>query len=436
VKISLAPLEATWVDLGVRSEGEDILVVDDNGVVILSSIPAWKYHTLSFMPAEQISALERLGKYPSKTIKPLEMALEKKLERGVKLVKLPIEEADIRPAIFRTLQERPMNQLGWKLVILSDPIEVWRSARFVAWGGGAITAFFCLLAMYLLQRRRAVRQLFRARSALQQLNGQLEDIVGQRTRELHQSNQELTSEIRDRKLVEEELVQAGKLAVIGQMSAGVSHEINQPLTALHALAKNTTILLEKGRMQDALDNLKSISAMTERMGRITAQLKSFARKGRLSNSPVALDQVIGNVQLLLEHRVRNEQVTVEVNASGLPLVYCDSNRLEQVLINLCTNALDAMATQSIKVLTIAAQPRNNRMVVSVADTGVAIPESVLNRLFEPFFSTKPAGEGLGLGLVISVNIIKEFGGELRVRRADVGLIFEFDLELLQEEHHV
>lgn len=436
VKISLAPLEASWIDLGVRSESEDILVVDDNGVVIMSSVPAWKYHTLAVIPAKQILALERLNKYPNNAIKSLEMRVTNTLERGIKLVELPLEKVDVHPVVLRTLQERPMAQLGWKLVIISDPSEVWRNASYAAWGGGAITAFIGLLALYLLQRKRAMSQLFKARNALQQINGRLEDIVGQRTLELSQSNQELLCEMRDRKLAEEELVQAGKLAVLGQISAGVSHEINQPLTALRALSKNTTVLLEKGRMHEALENLKAISAVTERMGRITAQLKSFARKGHLANSAIALDKVIDNVQLLLEHRIRNEQVDVQVNASELPPVYCDSNRLEQVLINLCTNALDAMATEPIKVLTITAKVHDTRMLISVADTGPAVPECVVQRLFEPFFSTKPAGEGLGLGLVISANIIKEFGGELRVCRTGSGLVFEFDLDLLQVKHHV
>jgi two-component system, NtrC family, C4-dicarboxylate transport sensor histidine kinase DctB len=435
VKISLDPLEATWVDLGVRSESEDILVLDDNGVVILSSVPEWKYRTLTVLPPAQMQRLDALGKYPPQAIKAIGLAVEKTIELGAKLVTLPAT-AGVPQTVRRVLQERPMAQLGWRLVILSDPANVWRNARYAAWGGGAITAFLCLLIIYLRQRRRAMRAVFKARNALQQVNGQLEAIVTQRTQELRQANQELLSEIQERHLAEEELVQSGKLAVLGQMSAGISHEINQPLTALRALSTNTVTLLHKGRMPEALDNLKAISDVAERMGRITAQLKSFARKGHLQSNSVALHQAIANVQLLLEHRTRHEQVSVQVDASDLPCAQCDANRLEQVLINLSTNALDAMANAPVKVLSIKAKIRNGRILVSVADTGPVVPDTVLQRLFEPFFSTKPAGEGLGLGLVISSNIVKEFGGELRVHQAQAGLVFEFDLEVSPGERYV
>ncbi len=431
VKISLDPLEATWVDLGARSESEDILVVDDNGVVVMSSVPAWKFRSLSAMLPEQARTLEAQGMYPLQSIKPLGLVIEKTMARGVKLVRVGTGQSGERPPTARTLQERNLAPLGWRLVSVSDPSEVWRNARYAAWGGGAVAAFVCLLAMYLLHRRRALRALFAARDALQQINSQLEHRVAQRTSELRQANVELLAEAQERRLAEQELVQAGKLAVLGQMSAGVSHEINQPLTALRALSKNTAILLEQGRMAEAVGNLKAISDVAERMGRITAQLKSFARKSPLQQRAVAMPLAIGNVQLLLQHRLRAEQVECQVEASAEPQVLCDGNRLEQVLLNLSANALDAMHDAPVKVLCIRAHPANGRMHVSVSDTGPPVPDDVMRRLFEPFFSTKPAGQGLGLGLVISSNIVKEFGAELRVRRGEVGLVFEFDLELME-----
>jgi two-component system C4-dicarboxylate transport sensor histidine kinase DctB len=178
--------------------------------------------------------------------------------------------------------------------------------------------------------------------------------------------------------------------------------------------------------------------VAERMGRITAQLKSFARKGQVVRRTVVLEQAISNVQLLLEHRTRAEQVHILIDSGteALPLLYCDGVRLEQVLINLCTNALDAMACTVHKVLRISARPHNGRMLIGVADTGPAISDEIMQHLFEPFFSTKSAGEGLGLGLVISSNIVREFGSDLRVRRGDVGLLFEFDVALGQGGRHV
>jgi two-component system C4-dicarboxylate transport sensor histidine kinase DctB len=143
------------------------------------------------------------------------------------------------------------------------------------------------------------------------------------------------------------------------------------------------------------------------------------------------------MQRLLEHRIRAEQVHVDVNIPEQLLVCCDLNRLEQVLVNLAGNALDAMQDQTVKVLTISTLPADGQRVrMRVEDTGVGLPDELLARLFEPFFTTKASGEGLGLGLVISSNIVREFGGTLRVHKGRQGLAFEFDLELAQGGNNV
>ena len=430
LRISLDPLEATWVDMGVRSESEEILVVDENGIVIMSSVPQWKYRGMVALAPGQQQALDASGRYPPQAIVPLGLKVVEAIERGAKLVLLPAWKG-AASAAPRAAQERPLAQLGWRLIIVSDLSEVTRNAAYAAWGGGAVAAFVCLFALYLLQRRRAMRQVSAARNALQQVNDTLEVTVGERTRELRAANQQLVSEMHERQRTEQELIQAGKLAVLGQMSAGISHEINQPLTALRALSTNTVVLLNKGRMQEAIANLKAIDDVTARMGRITAQLKSFARKSQASLGPVSLSAAIANVCLLLEHRISAEKVAVRVDIAAGVRVHCDMNRLEQVLINLVTNALDAMAHTPVRVLSIGARTHAGRLVVRVADTGPHVPDEVVQHLFEPFFSTKPAGEGLGLGLVISSSIVREFGGQLRVGQSESGLAFEFDLALLE-----
>lgn len=428
VRVSLDPLEATWVDMGVRSESEEILVADENGVVIMSSVPQWKYRSVAPLATAQRQALEASGRYPPQGIAPLGLKVVEIIARGARLVQPPPWKG-ATPATLRAAQERPLAQFGWRLMIMSDPSEVVRDAVYAAWGGGAVAAFVCLLALYLLQRRRAMRQLFAARNALQQVNDTLELTVVERTSELRAANETLVGEMQERQRTEQELIQAGKLAVLGQMSAGISHEINQPLTALRALSTNAVVLLNKGRMQETIDNLKAIGDVAARMGRITAQLKSFARKSDASHVPVSLSAAIANVCLLLEHRTSAEGVDVHVDIAEGVRVDCDMNRLEQVLINLATNALDAMAGTAVKVVSISARPSADRLIVRVADTGPHVPDEVVQHLFEPFFSTKPAGEGLGLGLVISSSIVREFGGQLRVGQSESGLVFEFDLAL-------
>ncbi len=434
VKVSLAPLEATWVDLGLRSQSEKLLVVDRNDVVIMSSVPAWKYRMLGSVNVE---ALQSSGRYVGATLAPLGMSVERSAQPGSTVVRL----ADVQSAghSLHLAQERPVVPLAVRLMTLSDPSDVWRQARFAAWGGGAGGAVLGLLALYWLHRRRALRQLFKARNALQQAHDQLERQVDERTRELRTTNDELKRQIAQRLQAEDELMQAGKLAVLGQMSAGISHEINQPLTALRALSRNTALLLQSGRTQAVADNLKAIDDMAERMGRITLQLKSFARKGGSTAQPVDLTSAVANVLLLLEHRLRAERIQVQVDVPDGLRVRADTNRLEQVLLNLFTNALDAMAATPDKQLTVSAHADDGRVMVKVADSGEGMPEANLERLFEPFFTTKPAGQGLGLGLVISSKIVREFGGTLRARPTEQGMVFEFDLEavgLLTKEAYV
>lgn len=437
VKLSLDPLETTWIDLGIRSESEKLLVIDEDGVVIMSSVRQWKYTSVELYGLEPAAMLRYSERYPRQSIRPLNLLVDKIGVRGARQVR--ISEPDGQFTVHMA-QDRAIPLLGWHIMILSDPHGVWRNARYAAWGAAAVAAFFGLLAMYLWQRRRAVRQISKARFALQEANAQLENRVAQRTDELRLANSELIGEMQERQLAEDELIQAGKLAVLGQMSAGVSHEINQPLTALRALAKNTSMLLAAGRMTDVDENLKAIGEVAERMGSITAQLKSFARRSNGVRQPVSLLAAVQYMQRLLEHRFRAEEVRVDVNIPEHLLVYCDLNRLEQVFVNLSGNALDAMHDQMTKILTISTSPAEGQRVrVRVEDTGAGLPDALMARLFEPFFTTKASGEGLGLGLVISSNIVREFGGTLRGHKGHQGLAFEFDLELAaaqEGESHV
>jgi two-component system, NtrC family, C4-dicarboxylate transport sensor histidine kinase DctB len=435
MRISLDPLEATWADLSIRSESEEVFVVDDNGVIVMSSVAAWRYRTLEAPTSEQLQRLKDSARYPNQTLQPLGLTLLQTIERGVRLVRVPTEPTR-SSNVLRATQDRPMATLGWRLIILSNPAEMLRNAAFVALGSGALVAFFCLLSIYLRQRRRTLKQLFAARHALQQVNDGLAATVAERTHTLELTNTQLMQKMQEHHLAQQELLQAGKLAVLGQMSVGIAHEISQPLTALRALSNNTKVLLQQGRTQEAMNNLSALGDLVARMGRITTQLKSFARRapdrsaaGMPTASPVPLQVAIANVCLLLEHRTRTETVEVRIDVPADMQVRCDQHRLEQVLINLASNALDAMKDCETRTLRFNAETKDGRVWVRVIDTGPPVSDEVLQHLFEPFFSTKATGEGLGLGLVISSSIAREFGGTLRVARAESGLVFEFDVPL-------
>ncbi|UXH80356.1 sensor histidine kinase [Roseateles amylovorans] len=476
VKLNLAPLEATWVDLGLRSQGERILVADDQGVVIMSSVEAWKYAVLNQADDAQRDQLQASARYP-RAVGP-DLGLPAVLEAyDSRLVRAPA------PANTTLLaQERQLLPLGLRLLALSDLSEVRRQARLAAWSGAAFGAAIGMLLLYLASRRKTLRQLFLAKTELQDAHVQLERTVDERTVELRRANDELKDQINQRRQAEGELLQTSKLAVLGQMSAGLSHEVNQPLTALRALARNSQRLLEAGRTQAVADNLQTMDEMVERMAQITRQLKSFARKAEQVNAAVPLLACVRNAQLLLEHRTRALDLRIDVAVPGGLRVRAEGNRLEQVLVNLFANAIDAMVADPTAPLgpaasreladdlptgaSPAAQPAQaahasheglhdtadaplstssavshrlrieavplddgRRALIKVQDSGPGLADDHLQRLFEPFFTTKPAGEGLGLGLVISSKIVHEFGGTLRAQRLEQGMSFEFDLSV-------
>lgn len=411
VRVSLEPIEATWINAAFRADSEKPMVVDSKGLVVMSAVPGWKLRPLDTLTQPYRS-----------------------IDGGMQLVRMHPSAADT-PGLH-VLHERALARFGWRLLILSSAASVQRSARSAAWAAGAAATCAGLLALLLLQRRRVVAQKLATRAALQRAHDQLELKVQQRTNELEESNRELRLKILELQHAEqvlrqaqEELVQSGKLALLGQLSAGISHELGQPLTALRALAENGRLLLDRGRTAQAQENLALIGGLVERMGRITSQLKAFTRKSPARVGPLRLLDAVGNARQLLAHRLQAEQVDLRIDVPAGLSVLCDGYRLEQVLVNLMANAADAMRASAEKTLTVQAQADGKRARVRVIDSGPGIPRAVAEHLFEPFFTTKPPGEGLGLGLVISSHIVQEFGGALRSLDVAGGAVFEFDVAL-------
>ncbi|MCB2099619.1 MAG: HAMP domain-containing protein [Rhodobacterales bacterium] len=227
-----------------------------------------------------------------------------------------------------------------------------------------------------------------------------------------------------------ELVQAAKLAALGQLTAGISHEVNQPLTAIRHYVRNTGLLIDKDRPEDAKANLTRITGLTERAIRIVDSLRSQARKPSGNLRPIDLASVVDNVLTLHERRMRDLEVTLTVDlADSARWVQAGQVRLEQVLLNLVGNALDAMAAAEPRRLVIASTCQDGRVDLRIADTGCGIAPENLKRVFDPFYTTKDVGEGLGLGLSVSYNIIKGFGGTMRAEsRPGAGSLFRVTLD--------
>ncbi|MEN8130007.1 MAG: ATP-binding protein [Pseudomonadota bacterium] len=272
--------------------------------------------------------------------------------------------------------------------------------------------------------------------ALRQARDELELRVQLRTADLVQTNERLGQEIEGHRRTEEtlhqtqdELIQAAKLAGLGQMSTAISHELNQPLSAIRSYADNARTLLDHQRMDDAHWNLAQISELTGRMAQIIKQLKLFARKAPEQSVAVPLHAVFADALGLLDSRIKQDeiQVTKEMPPEEL-FVLGDMIRLEQVFINLISNAVQAMSNAKQRLLVIHTDVNENRVRVTLRDTGPGIPQAHLSQIFDPFFTTKEAGQGLGLGLAISYRIIHGMGGTIKAaNHPQGGAVFSVEL---------
>lgn len=306
---------------------------------------------------------------------------------------------------------QPLPVIGLRAEALVDVAPARQIASLQAAVAAAVCLAFGALLFLATERRRA---LFLA-------NIQLEERVQQRTEELER--------------VQADLVQAGKLSALGKMSAGISHELNQPLMAVQSFAENAALYLERDRVPEAQSNLQRISEMAHRMGRIIKNLRAFARQESEPIGRVDLVQVVNKVLELSEARMAQENVAlVWPEQSGVALVRGGDVRLQQVVLNLISNALDAMAGQTFRCLTITVDQESVATTLSVRDTGPGI--TAPEKIFDPFYSTKEVGasEGMGLGLSISYGLVQGFGGVIRgENHPDGGAVFTVELQPWQEE---
>ncbi|MDJ1157620.1 ATP-binding protein [Chelatococcus sp. SYSU_G07232] len=227
---------------------------------------------------------------------------------------------------------------------------------------------------------------------------------------------------------QQELIQAAKLAALGGLSAGIGHELNQPLAAIRSHAHNCRLLLERGRYEEAGTALTRIQTLTARMADIITHLKRFARRPDAILGPVPLRSVVEAALSLFDRRFEEEGIVLEVDIADEIAVRAEEVRLEQVFVNLIGNAVDAMRGVDDSRLTISATQGDGEIEVRVADTGVGIAEAHRATIFDPFFTTKPIGSGLGLGLSMSYNIIRDFGGRLALAETSgAGTLFVITL---------
>jgi C4-dicarboxylate-specific signal transduction histidine kinase len=416
IKIGLSSLEKQWLPAGVPA-----LIADGNGVVILTSLPEWRLRALAPLNLEQLAEIEYTRQYNREPIGHFPAVIDRTLASQV--VALPLTSASHVKGDFLALT-RSLPDTGWSLTLFSDLTSV----RAQAWIAVALTetgmACVLLSLMFLNQRRRNMRQQLEAQAMLERANASLERKVAERTADLVASNERLHGEVAERQRAEatlrgaqDELVHAAKLAALGQLATGITHELTQPLGALRTLSENAVEYMRRGDQATLEKNLGLIASLVDRMAAIIGPLKTFGRKQPSTLQNVNVSRCVCNALVLLSPRLRQGDVTV-VNRCEMELpAWCEPYRLEQVLVNLISNAIDAMADTAAPTLTIEAEKTAAGIVLRVTDTGSGLPQVAHEQLFEPFFTTKAPGEGLGLGLAISRDIVREFGGRLSARNS-------------------
>ena len=422
VKVRLETMEERWQRARLEA-----FVSDENGIIILSSDPARRLKAVRPLSEDTKERLARSLQYYWFPLNELQPLARERLAEGVEKLTFPanteLEAEDTQVSYLS--QTRPLSDTPWNFTLLTPLQDLQRQAVNQ---GILVAVAFALVAFFLIawnERRKVIATRLAAREALQEANNQLERRIAERTDNLRASNERLKAQIRERRLAEEtlrraqdELVQAGKLAAIGQMSTSIAHELNQPLAALRTLSGNTVRFLERGALDTASANLKTINELIDRMGRITASLRAFARRGD-DQGQASLGKAVDAALQLLGTRIETLPLQVHRHFDDVQ-VRIDQTRLEQILVNLIGNALDAMQAQPLPQLWLEGEASPGKYRLRVRDNGHGIDAEARKHLFEPFFTTKPGEQGLGLGLTLSASLAAATGGQLGVEHPASG----------------
>jgi two-component system C4-dicarboxylate transport sensor histidine kinase DctB len=418
VKVRFDVLESEWA-----AAEEQAFVTDARGVVLITSVPEWRFHTIGRFDARRVERLRRglqYGRDASLERLPFELGDG----RALRVERSPGAAGDRRYVAAQV----SATASGWTLHVLAPADRVMAAAESSGRLLGGSAATLALAGLLLLT---GARERSRLRDAVRR---ELESRVAERTSDLKAVNDQLVHEMEERRRAEvhlhrlqDELVQASKLAVLGQVAAGVAHEINQPVAAIRTFVDNSGTLLARGDLAAVHENLGAIAGLTERIGLITRELRGYARKSSGAAGRVAIAEVIDGALLLLAARLRGSRVRLDRRgAEGTATVVADRVRLEQVLVNLLQNAIDALAGRDDPRITLTVEATADAVTIRVADNGPGLAPQVAEALFQPFVTTKP--DGLGLGLVISRDILAEFGGALELAHSgDAGTMFVITL---------
>lgn len=400
VEVDLAKLERSWA-----GTTDAVLVTNSEGEIILATEPRWRGQ-------DEATAL---------AVQSAPSAIERAIRATQDWSALPVDAYVRGEAVLRRELRVPFQ--GWTIVSFTAYSSVRERVNGVLALEIMGFAILLTLGVWLSSRRTASRLVFfqRESAELRALNLRLQREIAEREKV------EKTLQV-----AEQTLAQSSKLAALGEMSAAVSHELNQPLAAMKTYLAGARLLLTRKRPDEALSSFQRIDDLIDRMGAITRQLKSYARKGADAFEPLDTKVCISSALAMMEPQLKSRSVNITRTLPAEPaMILGDRLRLEQVIINLLRNALDATkGVRDPQIDIILAVGETVRL--TVRDNGPGIED--LDALFEPFYTTKQPGDGVGLGLAISSGIVNDLGGRLTARNvSDGGAVFEVQLPVLVED---
>jgi two-component system C4-dicarboxylate transport sensor histidine kinase DctB len=402
VKIDLTAFENKW-----RQAGLKMAIADAQGIIFLTTESDWRYRSLQALPEPVLQHLRETRQYGA--LVPRTLGLPGAHASNNALQRWSIDERS------HWVQTSRLGRFDWQALLFSDPADPRRQGMLAGEIAGMIVGLVLLALALGWQYRRRQSERRASQRHLARVMAELDERIAARTTELTAAN--------------DIAVQTGKLALLGQMAASISHELSQPLAALRTLADNASVFLARQDAANTRNNLRHIGELCVRMGSIVGELKAFARKEPARLQVMSLRHAISGSMMLIEPLRHASHTHIAIDETDL-MVMGDPIRLEQVLVNLMRNAIDAMEAQEPgeRRMEVRVSSSQDHVTLAIRDHGPGLSEDVQSHLFEPFFTTKPSGKGLGLGLALSLAIVREMGGSIRASNVQPGAQFELVLQ--------
>lgn len=410
VKVDISGIEQQSTSIAIAGQYQ-FLISDPEDIVFISSVDEWRLKSLTPLTEIKQHTLDTSKRYAARPIG--ELLIKPAYESGRQAMIYQLQTGNKHEQYMDNHQQ--MSKAGWQVHIFAPINPLMTSLPALMLLSASIYLLLALSILFSAERRRNLHRMQLAQSLLEQR-------VEERTQDLQQANHQL-------KDTQDELIQAAKLTVIGSLAASINHELNQPLAAIRSYAQNTQTFLARNMQDKALDNIKIIIELTDRLADIVGQFKSFTRKSQGTDSATDIGRCLKQALTIVQPAIDKQGVELDVHLpSGNYQVWGDKVRLQQVFVNIMSNAVVAMQ-QSVKRQLIIRVTGEDKFCISIQDTGPGVRESQIEKIFEPYFTTSER-HGLGLGLSISQRIIESMQGQINVANAeDGGAIFQIILPI-------